>query len=113
VFTVVSSWSYSRAMAVIAASGVILTAGYILWTIQRVYLGPEYKGPLGEDLRPANSRELTVGFILLGLAIVLGIFPALMFNLMEESTRLLTDSLAAGYSAVHQAPQQVTSVLGK
>jgi NADH-quinone oxidoreductase subunit M len=113
VFTVISSWSYSRAMAVIAASGVILTAGYILWTIQRVFLGPEYKGPHGEDLRPANGRELTIGFILLGLAILLGVFPALMFNLMEESTRLLTDSLAAGYSAMHQVPPQVTSVVGK
>ena len=27
----------------VAAGVVILTAGYILWTIQRVYLGPEYK----------------------------------------------------------------------
>ena len=36
----------------IAAAVVILTAGYILWTIQRVYLGPEYKGPHGEALAP-------------------------------------------------------------
>jgi NADH-quinone oxidoreductase subunit M len=39
-FTVISSWSYDKLMAIIAASGVILTAGYILWAIQRVYLGP-------------------------------------------------------------------------
>ena len=37
-----------------AASVVILTAGYILWTIQRVYLGPEYKGPHGEALTPMS-----------------------------------------------------------
>ncbi len=41
-------WNYSKALAVVAASVVILTAGYILWTIQRVYLGPEYKGPHGD-----------------------------------------------------------------
>ncbi len=34
------------------ASAVILTAAYILWTLQRVYLGPEYKGPHGEHLHP-------------------------------------------------------------
>ena len=44
-FVVLGAWSYSKALAVVAASVVILTAGYILWTIQRVYLGPEYKGP--------------------------------------------------------------------
>ncbi len=45
-------------MAVIAASVVILTAGYILWTIQRVYLGAEYKGPHGEALTPVTRREI-------------------------------------------------------
>ena len=113
VFTVISSWSYNRAMAVIAASGVILTAGYILWTIQRVYLGPEYKGPHGEDLKPANGREISVGIILLGLAILLGVYPWCMFGLMEESTRLLTESLANGYEAMHSAPEQVSSLLGQ
>ena len=39
-------------------SVVILTAGYILWTIQRVYLGPEYKGPHGEALTPMTRREI-------------------------------------------------------
>jgi len=113
VFTVISSWSYSKPLAIIAASGVILTAGYILWTIQRVYLGPEYKGPHPEALIPANGRELTIGFILLALAIFLGVYPWSMFSLMERSTDLLTDSLSAGFSALHTVPQQVTSVLGK
>jgi NADH-quinone oxidoreductase subunit M len=113
VFTVISSWSYSRLMAVIAASGVILTAGYILWTIQRVYLGPEYKGPHPEALTPANGRENTVGIILLGLAIVLGVLPFLMFDIMDESTRLLTESLSSGYEALHTAPEAVTSTLGR
>jgi NADH-quinone oxidoreductase subunit M len=44
-FVVLSAWSYNMVLAVIAAAVVILTAGYILWTVQRVYLGPEYKGP--------------------------------------------------------------------
>ncbi len=42
-------WNYSTVLAVISASVVIITAAYILWTIQRVYLGPEYKGPHAED----------------------------------------------------------------
>ncbi|MFO1095564.1 MAG: NADH-quinone oxidoreductase subunit M [Planctomycetaceae bacterium] len=112
-FTVISSWSYSHVLAVIAASGVILTAGYILWTIQRVYLGPEYKGPHPEALLEWNGREKFVGVTLLVLAILLGVFPGSMFGMMKESTELLTNTLASGYSALHQMPQQVTSILGK
>ena len=40
VFVVLSTWNYSPLLAIIAASGVILTAGYILWAIQRVYWAP-------------------------------------------------------------------------
>ena len=44
-FVVLGAWSYSKVLAIVAASVVILTAGYILWTIQRVYLGPRVQGP--------------------------------------------------------------------
>mgnify|MGYP006200258103 CR=1 FL=1 len=50
-------WNYSPLLAIIAAAGVILTAGYILWTIQRVYLGAEYRGPHPEALSEMNPRE--------------------------------------------------------
>jgi NADH-quinone oxidoreductase subunit M len=78
-----------------------------------VYLGPEYKGPHPEALTPANGRELTVAYILLGLAIFLGVFPWSMFGLMEESTRLLTDALSSGYSALHAVPEQVSTMIGQ
>ena len=45
VLVTLSSWNYSRPLAVISAFTVILTAAYILWAIQRVYLGAEYRGP--------------------------------------------------------------------
>ena len=72
---VLASWNYSMVLAVVAASVVILTAGYILWTIQRVYLGPEYKGPHGEALTPMNKREIAIAVPLVVMAIVLGIYP--------------------------------------
>ena len=51
VFVVLCVWKFSQALAVISAAVVILTAGYILWAIQRVYLGAEYKGPHREHSR--------------------------------------------------------------
>ena len=75
VFVVLSVWQYSQAMAVISAAVVILTAAYILWALQRVYLGPEYKGEHGEELTPSNARENIIGIVLLGLCILFGVFP--------------------------------------
>ena len=97
VFVVISCWSFSPILAILAASGVILTAGYILWAMQRVYLGAEYKGPHPEALTPSNARENAVGFILLALAIVFGVAPALLFNVMEPSVKAMAQAAEAGY----------------
>ncbi|MEX2288416.1 MAG: NADH-quinone oxidoreductase subunit M [Planctomycetaceae bacterium] len=99
VFVVISSYNYSPLLAIIAASGVILTAGYILWTLQRVYLGAEYKGPHPEAITPMNGREITVGSVLLIAAIALGVYPAMAFDIMHGSMDLLATSLDEGYRA--------------
>jgi NADH-quinone oxidoreductase subunit M len=85
ILVVLSVWNYSTVMAVIAASVVILTAGYILWTIQRVYLGPEYRGPHGDAITPMTQREVAIAAPLLAFAIVLGVYPNALFNFMTPS----------------------------
>jgi NADH-quinone oxidoreductase subunit M len=103
VFVVLSSWQYSKALAILAASGVILTAGYILWAIQRVYLGSEYKGPHPEALRPMDGREMAIGAILLIFAIWFGIYPAIMFDVMDPSIAELVQNMDEGYQRVIDA----------
>jgi NADH-quinone oxidoreductase subunit M len=85
VFVVLSVWSYSQALAVISAAVVILTAGYILWAIQRVYLGAEYKGPHPEALTPMTVREFLIAAPLLALAIFFGVYPQALLNYMEPT----------------------------
>ena len=109
VFTVISAWNYSKLLAIISASGVILTAGYILWAMQRVYLGPEYKGPHAEDITPINSRELFVAGTLLLFAIILGVYPSFMFDVMEPSTKLLQDGLISGYDNAAAVVEQAAT----
>ncbi|MBW3540565.1 MAG: NADH-quinone oxidoreductase subunit M [Planctomycetes bacterium] len=111
VFVVLSAWNYSPALAIVAAGGVILTAGYILWTLQRVYLGAEYKGPHPEALTPMVGREIFVAGVLLVFAIVLGVFPFLMFDLMDASTAQLVQSLEQGYQAAEAKAADVAAVL--
>jgi NADH-quinone oxidoreductase subunit M len=75
VFVVLAVWKFSYLLAVLSAAVVILTAGYILWAVQRVYLGSEYKGPHGDHLTPSNLRENVIGTVLCVFAIVFGVFP--------------------------------------
>ncbi|MFO0912223.1 MAG: NADH-quinone oxidoreductase subunit M [Pirellulales bacterium] len=75
VLVVLSTWKFSHALAIVSAAVVVLTASYILWALQRVYLGAEYKGPHGEDLTPITLRELAVAIPLCFFAVVLGVFP--------------------------------------
>ena len=88
-----------RALAIIAAAGVILTAGYILWTIQRVYLGPEYKGPHAEEITPITFREASIGVTLLVFAVILGVYPEFLFGMMRSSVSELITNLDVGYRA--------------
>lgn len=84
-FVVLSVWKLSGALAVVAAAVVILTAGYILWAIQRVYLGPEYRGPHEDDLSEITPREFLIALPLCVLAIVLGVFPNTVFRYMDST----------------------------
>ncbi|HLJ95810.1 MAG TPA: NADH-quinone oxidoreductase subunit M, partial [Gemmataceae bacterium] len=85
------TWNYSRLFAILAALTVVITAAYILWTLQRVYLGqnPAYKG-----LPDINLRELLCIVPLAVLSVVLGVWPNLLLSWMEPSVTGLVESLA-------------------
>jgi NADH-quinone oxidoreductase subunit M len=92
-FVVLGTWSYSAGLAVAAASVVILTAGYILWTIQRVYLGAEYKGPHADALSPITRREAAIAAPLLAFAIIFGVYPRALFDYMTPSVNKVAKDL--------------------
>ena len=110
ILVVLSVWSYNAAMAVVAASVVILTAGYILWTLQRVYLGPEYKGPHGEALTPMTRREVAIAAPLLAFAILFGVYPKAVFNYMAPSVDKTVDDLVRWENQVDQGHRPQATV---
>jgi NADH-quinone oxidoreductase subunit M len=95
VLVTLSVWNFSHTLAVISAATVILTAGYILWTIQRVYLGAEYRGPHGDHLHPITPREFAIAAPLLALAILFGVFPQLLFSYMTPTIDRQAETLSA------------------
>jgi NADH-quinone oxidoreductase subunit M len=94
VFVTLSVWNFSKVLAVISAGTVILTAGYILWTLQRVYLGPEYKGPHGDHIHPMTARELAIAAPLLAFAILFGVYPQAIFSYITPSVQHEVQQLA-------------------
>ncbi|MBI5955450.1 MAG: NADH-quinone oxidoreductase subunit M, partial [Chloroflexi bacterium] len=65
-------------VTVLAASGLIITAAFLLWTIQRILLGPfndKY-----EHLTDMDVREVISLAPLLVLMVVFGLFPAPILN---------------------------------
>jgi NADH-quinone oxidoreductase subunit M len=87
---VLATWNYSPFFAVLAALTVVLTAAYILWTLQRVYLGvnPAYK-----DFPDINLRELLCIVPLVVLSVLLGVAPNLLLGWMEPHVTGLVRTL--------------------
>jgi NADH-quinone oxidoreductase subunit M len=89
---VLATWNYDPTFSVLAALTVVLTASYILWTLQRVFMGtnPQYK-----NYADMSVREIVCAVPLVVLAILLGVLPSqLVFNWMEPSVTRLVDTLA-------------------
>jgi NADH-quinone oxidoreductase subunit M len=88
VFVVLSVWKFSPLLAILSAAVVVLTAAYILWAVQRVYLGAEYKGPHEDHLTPSNFRENAIATVLLFFAILLACLKpgALMDKTVDQQT---------------------------
>ena len=72
VFVVLAAFNYSKLLAVLAATAVVLTAGYILWTLQRVFLG---RSETWKGLPDMDLREIVVAVPLVVLTIAMGVFP--------------------------------------
>jgi len=77
-----------RWMAVCGTFGILLSASYLLWTLQRMFFGQtRLRG--GEEwkakLKDVGSREIIALSLLSVMALVLGIMPSLAFDKMNAS----------------------------
>jgi NADH-quinone oxidoreductase subunit M len=89
-------------VAVIACFGVVLTAGYMLWTIQRVFFGPER--PEYKAFPEVDGRELTVLTPLAVMALLLGVMPALFVFGFTQTTVNSLFTLFRGDQTAQAAP---------
>lgn len=93
-FSFLGAFEAYKWITIISVTGIIITAGYILWTIQRVFLGSTPDKLTGlKDLTP---REYLMFVPLIILIILLGIYPAPAIELMNSSLSHLVEFVNNG-----------------
>jgi NADH-quinone oxidoreductase subunit M len=89
--TLVGMFQVNTWIAAVATSGVILSAAYALWLYRRVVLGDLIKESL-RSITDMTAREKWIFAPLVAMTLLLGVYPALVLDVIGPSVeRLLTD----------------------
>jgi NADH-quinone oxidoreductase subunit M len=99
------AFRWSPWFAVVAASGVILSAVYMLWMFQRVNYGP-VTNPKNEGLKDFSPREWAVMIPTVAMAILMGIAPSIFLKPMKPALDRVIARMAAS------EPSKVVSTWG-
>ncbi len=81
-----------RLYTIVSATSVVITAAYMLWTFQRVFLGKlneKYK-----DLPEISGREILSLAPLALIVVIVGIYPNLVIDLLNTSLTSLNAALS-------------------
>jgi NADH-quinone oxidoreductase subunit M len=90
----VGTFTVNKTVAVIATSGIILAAAYVLWMIQRTTQGPLNPGVLDVEpmKRDLSLRETVVVAPLVALILLLGVYPKPVLDVINPAVQAtLTD----------------------
>jgi NADH-quinone oxidoreductase subunit M len=97
VLVLLGAWQRYPGLTIVAASAIVLTAGYLLWTMQRVWLGTADEKYLG--LAEINARELVTLAPLAAIVLILGVYPHAVLDLIDTSLVHLNELVKAGVAA--------------
>src|SRR5262245_59300357 len=100
------AFTWDPRFAAIAATGVILSATYMLWMFQRVNYGPvtNEKNAALDDLRP---REWALIVPIVAMTVVMGVAPNLFLKPIEPSVQKIVDRIRDAAPAEIQARAKV------
>lgn len=104
VLVFLGGFQYNMWMTIIAGSGIIIGAAYMLWALQKVFFGPlpeKWSGPwdpTGKHYKhnDINAIELTALVPLAVIIIFLGIYPQPIISMMSESVNHLIELVNVG-----------------
>jgi NADH-quinone oxidoreductase subunit M len=111
----VGAFRWSPRFAAAAASGVILSAVYMLWMFQRVNYG-EITHEQNRALPDLTAREWALMVPTIAMAIVMGVFPGIFLRPMEPAVKrtvdLVTGRSYAGTPGVRTPGPVLSFVVG-
>jgi NADH-quinone oxidoreductase subunit M len=85
-------------VAAVAATGVILSAGYALWLYRRVVFGDLIKEAL-KSITDMDRREKVIFAPLIAMTLILGVYPSLVTDIIGPSVSALVSDYQAAQPA--------------
>ncbi len=82
------AWSWATALS---AFGIVITAGYILWMVQRTMFGPT-KDRFG-SVRDATVAEMVPIFVLVAAVIGVGVYPSIISDIFAGEMTSVAEAL--------------------
>jgi NADH-quinone oxidoreductase subunit M len=83
VLVLLGAWQKYPILTAVGASAVVLTAGYMLWTMQRIFLGKTNEKYV--MLPEISGREMFTLMPLAVIVVVLGVYPQAVLDMIRES----------------------------
>ncbi|AKO97509.1 NADH-quinone oxidoreductase subunit M [Marinovum sp. SP66] len=102
--TLVGIFQANTWVAAVATSGVILSAGYALWLYRRVVFGDLIKESL-RTITDMTRRERAIFAPLVVMTILLGVYPALVTDIIGPSVEALVSNYQTALAASGDAVQ--------
>jgi NADH-quinone oxidoreductase subunit M len=99
----IGAFKWDPWLTAVAATGVILSAVYMLWMFQRVNYG-ELTNEKNHGMRDLTPREWAMMIPTIALAIFMGVFPAVFLRPMEPSVNRVVDRVLGAQPAQVRAP---------
>ncbi len=90
------AFQYAPVPTVIASTGVIFGAVYMLWVFQRMMFGP-LQNQANANLADVNAREIAYMAPLVVLAFVMGIFPQIFLDRINPSVEIFLSRMGEHY----------------
>jgi NADH-quinone oxidoreductase subunit M len=82
-----------RTSMVIGAIGTVLTAGYMLWMLQKVNLGEPSDEWEGHDLPDVDRFEMAAWVPMIVLIVVIGFFPKFIFDTTTDTVTSMVETV--------------------
>jgi NADH-quinone oxidoreductase subunit M len=89
-------------MAILAASGVVLAAIYLLWAYERMFTGP-ITNEANTSLKDLNAREITILVPIALLIVLLGIYPKPALERIEPAVENIIERIEDATG--HETPE--------